>query len=315
MLRRQCGASTAPATALDNNIIGNDGNNILNGGGGDDYLNGGFGADTMIGGTGDDNYFVDNAVDVVTENADEGQRHGLGRPSATRSAPPREPDLWLEGSAAINGTGNDLDNDIYGNDSSNTLIGGGGDDLLEGGGGTDTMIGGIGDDDYYVDNAGDVVTENANQGTDTVFASDQLHTRRPCGESQPRLQCRRDQRHRQRPRQQPLGQLRAPTFSMAAAAPTTCPALTATTSTKSTMSATRWPRASDKRHRLGLVGGQLRARRECRAPDPVHQRRRRRHRQQSGQLYHRHLRQERSARRRRQRLPLWLRRRRHHRWR
>ena len=82
----------------------------------------------MIGGIGDDNYFVDNALDVVTENADEGSDTVRSTISYTLGA--TFENLWLEGSAAINGTGNGLDNSIYGNDSSNTLIGGGGDDLL-----------------------------------------------------------------------------------------------------------------------------------------------------------------------------------------
>ena len=41
----------------------------------------------------------------------------------------------------------------------------------DGGAGADTMIGGAGNDTYVVDNAGDVVTENANEGTDTGEAS------------------------------------------------------------------------------------------------------------------------------------------------
>jgi Ca2+-binding RTX toxin-like protein len=45
-----------------------------------------------------------------------------------------------------------------------TLLGGAGNDLLDGGAGADTMVGGQGDDIFYVDNAGDVVTENDGEG-------------------------------------------------------------------------------------------------------------------------------------------------------
>ena len=40
--------------------------------------------------------------------------------------------------------------------------------MLDGGAGTDTLIGGAGNDTYVVDAAGDVVTETAGEGTDTV---------------------------------------------------------------------------------------------------------------------------------------------------
>ncbi len=48
------------------------------------------------------------------------------------------------------------------------MNGGGGDDTLTGWSGADIMIGGLGNDTYLIENAGDVVTENLNQGTDTV---------------------------------------------------------------------------------------------------------------------------------------------------
>ena len=40
------------------------------------------------------------------------------------------------------------------------------------------MIGGIGNDEYWVDQGGDVVTENADEGTDYRLFEDQLHARR-----------------------------------------------------------------------------------------------------------------------------------------
>ena len=49
--------------------------------------------------------------------------------------------LTLTGLAAINGTGNGLNNTLTGNDANNTLSGGNGDDILEGGLGNDTLNG------------------------------------------------------------------------------------------------------------------------------------------------------------------------------
>jgi serralysin len=53
----------------------------------------------------------------------------------------------------------------------NQLNGGLGNDTLNGGADADTMIGGLGNDNYVVDNVGDAVTENLNEGTDRISSS------------------------------------------------------------------------------------------------------------------------------------------------
>lgn len=142
-----------------NRITGNAGNNVLSGG---------AGSDTMLGGAGNDTYVVDATTDVVTENLNEGL--DLVQSSVTYTLGANVENLTLTGTTAINGTGNDLNNVLTGNSANNTLTGGAGNDLLDGGAGNDTMVGGTGDDIYVVNATGDLVTELAGAGTDTVRA-------------------------------------------------------------------------------------------------------------------------------------------------
>ncbi|MFK3773483.1 hypothetical protein [Pseudomonas sp. NPDC089406] len=159
-------------------LVGGNGNDTLLGGAGDDLLDGGAGADTLAGGTGDDTYIVDNLKDVIIENADAGT--DTVQSSVTWALGANLENLTLTGSAAINGTGNELDNVLIGNSAKNVLTGGAGNDTLDGGAGVDTLVGGSGDDTYIVDllvkGTGtkatvaleDTITEKANEGSDTL---------------------------------------------------------------------------------------------------------------------------------------------------
>jgi Ca2+-binding RTX toxin-like protein len=152
-------ASTGTGNALNNSITGNDSSNVIDGGAGNDI---------MAGGRGSDIYYVDSVGDIIIEEAASGGGGAIfpstdyvfASVSYTLSA--NVEILTLTGSAAINGTGNTQNNQITGNNGNN---------VLDGGAGADLMQGGLGDDTYIVDNAKDIVRENANAGTDTVNAS------------------------------------------------------------------------------------------------------------------------------------------------
>ena len=159
-------AINGTGNSLDNVLIGNGASNTLIGGDGNDSLDGAAGADTMNGGIGNDTYVFDNISDVVTENANEGI--DLVQSSLGYTLGDNVENLTLTGAQAINGTGNALDNVLTGNSAVNILTGLAGNDWLDGGAGADKLLGGVGDDTYVVDNTGDVVTENANEGDDTV---------------------------------------------------------------------------------------------------------------------------------------------------
>ncbi|MEY4765486.1 MAG: hypothetical protein RI907_2159, partial [Pseudomonadota bacterium] len=149
-------------------LSGAAGNDTLTGYAGNDLLDGGTGNDSLVGGLGNDTYVVDAAGDSVVENLGEGT--DLVNASVTTTLSANVENLTLTGTAAINGTGNGLDNVLTGNSAVNTLTGGVGNDTLIGGGSNDVLVGGVGNDTYVIDVATDTITENAGEGTDTVLS-------------------------------------------------------------------------------------------------------------------------------------------------
>ncbi|MFM9936639.1 MAG: calcium-binding protein [Novosphingobium sp.] len=157
-------------TADANRLSGGRGTDTLQGDGGNDTLDGGLGADAMAGGTGNDTYLVDNAGDSVIELVGEGNDTIVSTINLNLGEGQVE-NLQLAGTAGLSGTGNGQDNRLTGNSGVNTLTGLGGNDTLDGGQGADAMLGGRGDDTYFVDNAGDRVTEAFGEGNDTIISS------------------------------------------------------------------------------------------------------------------------------------------------
>jgi trimeric autotransporter adhesin len=137
------------------------GSSAINGTGNalDNVLTGNSGANLLTGGAGNDTYVVgtsDSAVEAANEGTDTVQS------IVTFTLGSNVENLTLTGISAINGTGNTLANTLRGNGAANTL---------DGGAGADTMIGGVGNDVYVVDNAADIVTEVAGEGTERIDSS------------------------------------------------------------------------------------------------------------------------------------------------
>ena len=128
--------------SLDNVITGNWGHNVLDGKGG---------ADTMAGLFGNDTYVVDNPGDSIVEAGFwDGTDTVLS--SVTYSLSAYVDNLTLTGSGNINGSGNELNNELRGNAGINVLTGADGNDT------------------YFV-GTGDSVVESLDAGHDRVESS------------------------------------------------------------------------------------------------------------------------------------------------
>lgn len=132
------GSANAIGNELNNELVGNEGVNVLSGMGGDDTYVVGSGDLVIEAQSSGNDTVVSDGDWVLAENLE---------------------NLTLTSSENLSGVGNALNNVLVGNAGAN---------LLDGGAGSDQLRGGSGDDIYLIDVAGDVVRENVSEGNDTV---------------------------------------------------------------------------------------------------------------------------------------------------
>jgi len=150
------GGISLTGNALDNLLLGHDGNNSLHGGGG--------AGDVLSGLGGNDTYYTDVATTAIIEAAGGGNDAlytSLSYVLLTAEVETLSTNNHAS-SAAINLTGNHLNQTIVGNAGAN---------ILHGGGGTDVLIGLGGNDTYYVDVAATQAYEAIGGGTDALYTS------------------------------------------------------------------------------------------------------------------------------------------------
>jgi Ca2+-binding RTX toxin-like protein len=182
------GSDTMTGVGGNDKLYGLENDDSLDGGDGNDILDGGTGADSMTGGIGNDVFVVDNSGDLVIEAAGGGA--DLVFTFITYTLPSEVERLAVydrSSTLAINLTGNALDNELVGNDGANILDGGAGRDIMQGAGGDDQYIvslqgnvtisinpsgsnnlGGL-NYAYLNSDQPDIVAENQNGGTDTIW--------------------------------------------------------------------------------------------------------------------------------------------------
>jgi Ca2+-binding RTX toxin-like protein len=160
------GIENVYGTGLGDTIYGDSGDNLIAPGAGNDIVDGRDGIDTI-------DYSAARAAVSINLATGVANEQGTGEvrfdPTGTSTGTTIQADDYAASTDQLanieNAVGSAFADTIVGNSGANRLEGGAGDDLLDGGAGADTMIGGTGNDVFYVDDLGDVVTENAGEGT------------------------------------------------------------------------------------------------------------------------------------------------------
>lgn len=141
-------------------LIGTDGDDTLRGKNSNDIIRGGLGIDSLYGGNGQDDLSGDEGNDTLYG--------GNGKDTLSGGL---DDDTLYGDNGKDYLSGDDGNDTLYGGNGVDTLLGGAGDDRLDGGRGGDNMSGGDGNDTYVVDSRPDKISENQNEGLDTVETS------------------------------------------------------------------------------------------------------------------------------------------------
>ena len=171
-------------TGSDNiNAVGNQATIRIDGNSGNNQIDDGFNAMTLLaGGIGNDTYIVRNSTDAVVENSGEGTDTVVLWAVPLYVLPANVENLSLHVTytfAAVNLSGNVLNNTILGGGLDDTLAGGDGNDSLSGGSGFDSMLGGVGNDTLRGGDQGDYMSGgvgndylSGGKGLDTMTGGD-----------------------------------------------------------------------------------------------------------------------------------------------
>ncbi len=140
---------------------------MIFGGSGSDYLHDSEGSDFLDGEAGDDIYLVRLATTAVAETLDLASGGGVDtvRTYISFTLGANIDNAQVYGGAAVNVTGNALNNVLLGNIAANWLIGGSGDDRINAGGGTDVVLGDEGADHLSGEDGNDQLFGGADHDT------------------------------------------------------------------------------------------------------------------------------------------------------
>ena len=149
-------------------MTGNDAENILLGGLGNDEISGGAGNDTLNGNAGEDVINGDAGNDTINGGGDNDTIYGGDGADDVKGQTGADTIFGNDGDDVINGqSGDDIlygdagNDEIYGLNNEDTMYGGEGNDYLSGGGSADTIFGNAGEDDI-----------NGGVGHDTINGGD-----------------------------------------------------------------------------------------------------------------------------------------------